>query len=493
MVLLLVLTFYFSANTLAQPLNDDCTGAILLPQTGYCMPTAGTSMLATESIPAIYCYGTAGSADDDVWYKFVAVTTNPTITVMPAQGFDVVVDLRSGACDGVNINCADYKGPSGTETIYTGGLLVGQTYLVRVYGFGSGAASQGNFSICVHGMPPYPPVNDNCTGALFVEYPGPNLGTTFSSSKSAAPVDCEGLTGDSDDDVWYQFSSTTGNQTITVEGVLNFDPVVDLREGFCDGNTIACSDLTASGGFETLKITGLLPGPTYLIRIYSYGPGSNSEGEFAMSVSESVCPTCPSYDFTLNPIPSWQTHHSSLFSSSCNMYKAIVTSGNEYTFKTGCGDGAFANFDTQLQLLDENCNSILTDDNSCEENRSQITWEATYTGPLYLKITGKDPNTFGSYTLSYRTPYPVSTDGRENPSFHVYPNPTKGRVHLGNNNDYTPIQVQVFDFTGRKVKSEPIQNSAAEMTLDLSLEPGLYLLAIITVKGISFSRLEVVR
>jgi hypothetical protein len=83
-------------------------------------------------------------------------------------------------------------------------------------------------------------------------------------------------------------------------------------------------------------------------------------------------------------------------------------------------------------------------------------------------------------------------DGKKIPSFHVYPNPTKGRVHLGSNYDCTPIKVQVFDFTGREVKSAPIQNSAGEKTLDLFLEPGLYLLAIITVKGISYSRVEVV-
>lgn len=478
----------------AQPSNDDCVNAISINQTGYCNTTAGSTINATESIPAIYCLGTAGSADDDVWYKFTATTAAPTIAVIPQAGFDVVVDLRTGLCDGMNINCADYKGPGGTETIYTGSMTVGQTYLVRIYGFGSGPASQGNFSICVYGAPPIPPVNDNCSGALFLQ--GNDIGTTVSTTQSTGPVDCEGLIGDADDDVWYQFQGGFENITIRVEGLGTFDPVVDFRNSGCLGTTLACADLTANSGVEIIKAIGLPYGDLYHIRVYSYGSGASAWGEFTLTVSQSVCSTCPFFDFELNPTTEWKTHSSSLFSSSCNIYQVLVTEGNEYSFKTGCGNGATADFDTQLQLLDENCNTIATVNDGCEEGRTNLTWEATYTGYVYLKITGNGANSFGHYTLSYKTPYPVATDdcksGKE--ELVVFPNPTQHEIHLKWHSKSSIQSVHLLTFIGKELFSEEIKNNPGNnATFRIDVDPGIYLLRVETDQGVRFKKVEVTK
>jgi hypothetical protein len=45
--------------------------------------------------------------DDDPWYKFTATSTTATIEVHGGGDYDAVVDLRSGACNGTNIACAD--------------------------------------------------------------------------------------------------------------------------------------------------------------------------------------------------------------------------------------------------------------------------------------------------------------------------------------------------------------------------------------------------
>lgn len=62
----------------APPLNNNCSGAAPLAVNTTCIPTAGTTVGATPSLP-----GCAGNADDDVWYSFVATNAVQTITVNP--------------------------------------------------------------------------------------------------------------------------------------------------------------------------------------------------------------------------------------------------------------------------------------------------------------------------------------------------------------------------------------------------------------------------
>lgn len=113
--------------------------------------TVGTTIGATQSIAAITCGGFTGNADDDVWYSFVATGTSHIITATPAatSGIDdIVLELRTGACNGTNLACSDSTTGAGTETITATGLTVGSTYYVRLYNYNSGSG-QGGFTICV--------------------------------------------------------------------------------------------------------------------------------------------------------------------------------------------------------------------------------------------------------------------------------------------------------------------------------------------------------
>lgn len=110
---------------------------------------------------------------------------------------------------------------------------------------------------------------------------------------------------------------------------------------------------------------------------------------------------CPSYDYTLNPGTSWQLHAWSHGVYSSKLYRVNVSSNNRYTFKTGCGDGATANYDTRLSLYDAGCNLIAENDDGCEENRSTITWSSSITGYIYLKVSGWSIH-YGNYTLAMR-------------------------------------------------------------------------------------------
>ena len=89
----------------------------------------------------------------------------------------------------------------------------------------------------------------------------------------------------------------------------------------------------------------------------------------------------------------------------------MAVPGRTYTFKTGCGDGATATFNTVLNLLDNNCNTIASDDNSCESQRSSIQWTCNYTSTnwVYLMVRGFSTSNSGDYTLAYREITPTST------------------------------------------------------------------------------------
>src|SRR5580698_6611420 len=95
--------FLISLASFAQPVNDNCTGATLLTENTTCSNlTLQTlkSANATAGVP-----GTCGSASSaDVWYKFVATSRYPIITIS-ALGTSLkaatpVIQMLSGICTG---------------------------------------------------------------------------------------------------------------------------------------------------------------------------------------------------------------------------------------------------------------------------------------------------------------------------------------------------------------------------------------------------------
>lgn len=265
-------------GTTSAPANNECSAAITLTQSATCNPANGTTVDATQSITG----ACAGTPDDDVWYQFVATTSNPVIKVVGASPIDVVVDLSSGTCTGTNISCADATGPGGTETMNTTGLTVGTTYLIRIYGYGTGASTQGTFTVCVIDAP-LPPSNDDCASAITLTQTtscNPANGTTIAATQSMIGT-CPGT---SDDDVWYQFVATTPTPTISISivGTAPFDPVLDIRSGGCTGTNIYCADSTGPGGSETIYTSGLTIGTNYFTRVYGWS--ASNQGAFTICV-----------------------------------------------------------------------------------------------------------------------------------------------------------------------------------------------------------------
>ncbi len=133
------------------------------------------------------------------------------------------------------------------------------------------------------------------------------------------------------------------------------------------------------------------------------------------------CIECPGYNFTINPGNSWSTHSSSIVSGGCKIYRVAVEKGKTYTFKTGCGNGATANFDTFLELLNDNCTQLAANDDGCEDYRSIITWMAPYTGYAYVKVRGWG-SASGTYTMAYQRTDDLTWTGLFTTSWHLAAN-----------------------------------------------------------------------
>jgi len=133
-------------SSFAQPANDACANAILIPNvSNFCSaPAAGTTVNATDdavtgtTIGAPVCWG--AGAVNDVWYRFVAIASDVTIVINGNQGSPTggsigrpQVALYTGSCGSLTeLICGSAPGGQNIIQIYRAGLTIGQTYYIRV-------------------------------------------------------------------------------------------------------------------------------------------------------------------------------------------------------------------------------------------------------------------------------------------------------------------------------------------------------------------------
>jgi hypothetical protein len=268
----------------ASPANDDCSAATTLISETTCSSSAGTIVGATASSQANGCSGTA---DDDVWFKFVATSTSHNISITNVTGStsDLYHSVYAGSCaaPGTALVCSDPN----SSTI--SGLTIGNTYYIRVYSYTSTSGQTSSFDICVTGCTSAP-ANDDCTGAIALTM------NTYGScaSTSSGNVSCATPSGTAsgscfgtpDDDIWFSFVATSTSHSVTLSTTSGFDAYMQLYSGSCGSLTsLLCSDA------NTFSASSLVIGNTYYIRVYSYGTGTPVDGSLTMCVSAPAgCP-----------------------------------------------------------------------------------------------------------------------------------------------------------------------------------------------------------
>ena len=208
------------------------------------------------------------------------VSTIPTITwsaVTAATGYILTVGTTSGGTD--IINNVDLGNV--TSYSFTSPLNASTTYYYTVRAYNASTGSTGCTVRSFTTTATLPPANDNCSGAVLLTV-NPDLacGTTtpantLGASLSMAAAPCN---GNPDDDVWFKFVATSSTHTIALSNIVSTgsssasDMYFQVLGGGCGSQaSLLCSDP------NTGTLTGLTPGETYYVRVYTYsGAGYNT-------------------------------------------------------------------------------------------------------------------------------------------------------------------------------------------------------------------------
>lgn len=266
--------------------NNLCGSATILTSSTVCNNVPGNMYGSTLTALTINAPDCATGVTRDVWYRFVAQTPNPTITIsnLGAGFVSPGLQLLSNNCGGTftSYYC-------GTTSIAADFLTPGTTYFIRVYTTGAAPITPavGGFDICIQDPVTPPPFNDECANAVNVPV-GVNTcnntipGTMAGATASAVPV--APCTAPVIYDVWFKFTAVSTTSTITLSGANNNFPTANRRlqlfSGTCGSLTSIACNTTSIPAFATT------PGTTYYVRVYSdVGPIPNGNANFNICVN----------------------------------------------------------------------------------------------------------------------------------------------------------------------------------------------------------------
>jgi|GEM_PF-5819123 PKD repeat protein len=413
------------------PENDSCGRAITLiaSATNACGgATDGTTVGATETPGMAGCLG---DADDDVWFKFTAVSANQQINISsvgPKKGTSKNMnhEVFAGDCNTlVSVKCVD------ADTSMLSGLAVGSDYYVRVWTNGTNAAD--TFKICVTGYTQ--PANDSCHNAQVLTIQsgttcvGGVPGNTYGGTASAAYTACGGV---ADDDVWYKFTATSKAVKIKLNDVKavvgqSKDMFHQLYDGDCNAlSSIRCSDEDSS------TTGGLILGEEYYIRVWT----ANEEAGDSFKICLTAMPT-PANDvcgsaqaITCGPTYFGNTEAGMIdeFNISCDPSGVPASPGVWYAF-TGTGDSVVVttchdttNFNTVLHVFTGPCSALVcmagnNNDTDCPIDDANATVSfVSQLGQVYyilLNGDGAEAGTYGLTATCYPCAKPLLNAGRD--------------------------------------------------------------------------------
>ena len=278
------------------PANDECTSAVPITVDGAAVN--GTTVSATTSSQPDVC---AGTFDDDVWFSFVASGPNANVTTTNSTGSgtsDRAYEVLSGSCAGLtSLLCSD------PESFSITGLTTGQTYYIRVASFSSTSTVRSTFTIAVT-APPTPPSNDECNGATAIATSPAGAcnfvaASTVNALQSQPAPTCTSTSNN--DDVWYSFVAPSNSLRVSFNNmVAATGTATSLGYAIytsCGGTQIACTSSfgSAGSGNQVATLSPLLvPGQTYLIRVWT--GGTSNSATFGLCLEANTVAAPPAND-----------------------------------------------------------------------------------------------------------------------------------------------------------------------------------------------------
>jgi hypothetical protein len=272
------------------PSNDNCENAIALNvnTNAQCTNvTSGSIYGATQSLQNNSCVGTA---DDDVWYSFLATQTEHIIKIQNIVGSTLDLNHSVYSSNSTTSPCNNLTQIycSNPDFSILNGLVIGQVYYIRVYSAISTPLQTTTFDICIGELPTTSP-NDECTTAITLAVNnGLDCNSTTNTYLWAATASAQANTCTTtvDDDIWYKFTAISTSHQINYSNLFGTSTLTSaLYSGDCNSlNNLGCFT-TNSNTYQNLII-----GQDYYLRIYSTGTSSSQYVEFDICI------------ITLNPI-----------------------------------------------------------------------------------------------------------------------------------------------------------------------------------------------
>ncbi|MES2893289.1 MAG: T9SS type A sorting domain-containing protein [Bacteroidota bacterium] len=116
--------------------------------------------------------------------------------------------------------------------------------------------------------------------------------TSVNATISRGAEECNQAVGAPDDDVWFQFSTTSvtpsGTMTITPTATGIIDVVAQVYAATdCNnlGAPILCADATVQRNAEVINLSALSPNTHYFMRVYSWLADASARGAFSIQLS----------------------------------------------------------------------------------------------------------------------------------------------------------------------------------------------------------------
>ncbi|MDR6920541.1 T9SS type A sorting domain-containing protein [Chryseobacterium sp. 2987] len=498
-------TFNICVGMLPPPVaNDECSGAVTLTVNAdlFCgNKTSGTTIGGTDS-GIDPC---EGESDDDVWYKFTAVETSHAISLSNVDsiyGYDSpMFEIFSGSCGALtSIGCSDYE----TSQILTG-LNPGETYYIRIF---SDAEGFNTFDICIGTLPDAPPANDECSGAVALTVNSDMSCSNKISGHTAEATDSgiDPCDGEADDDVWYKFTAVGTSHIVSISNVAAVSgyggAFFEVFSGACDTLTnIVCSD------YEDYQVlSGLTPGETYYIRVFSM-----YDGAITFDLCVGTLPPAPANDAcsgalsaTVFPYSYTQADAAGATNNDGFIESCTDEGMNDGTWFTFTGTGSTfdisvtmpsgSSFDPKIGVYSGSCDNLTcvgTADDGLSGGAEAISVQTTAGTVYYVNVgnySAYSDNMEGEFTIAIKNAsLGTSEVSKEKDKIKVYPNPFTDVLNIA---DISKVgSITISDVSGRQVKNINVPSSVLHLE---DLKQGMYLV-ILNMKDGSKQTVKVIR
>lgn len=491
------------------PSNDNCAFAIpLTVNSDYLCGTVtpGTVLGATTSL--VDGNSCSGAEDDDVWFSFVATSTTHRISLLNVIGSvtDINHSLWTGTdCNSLNLvpgSCSDPNISNPT------GLVIGQTYYLRVYSASAIPMQTTVFNVCI-GSPPTPPTNVTLQSPSSASIaPGDSL-SVFGQIYKIGSTDM--VTGQTPGiQAWIGISPLNTNSnpsTWTNWVVAYFNQEVGDNDEYkaTIGSTLTPGtyyyatrfQLTDGGyfygGIDNSNVGGFWDGVTYNSGTLTVNPPAVP----ANDICSGAIPLTVGTTFNDNPVTgtTYGTTDTTVSTINCDGTPVQVNSNVYYTV-TVPASGALgietrptatnSLADTVMVVSAGSCGSPIG--LSCSDNYpavglfSKVTLYGFSPGTvLYVEVYKKGataPSVAANrFIISAYYNNNLETESFKSDNFTYFPNPVKDFLNLSNNREIT--KVELYDMLQQKVYSKAL--SAKEVSVDLSgIAKGIYLVNVTT-------------